>query len=181
MDENTSWQKQLLVGVGLLVVVGLLVGGVIGVVALKAADVAGVGETQGPETGPPPGLGPTTPGQTTESTATNDAGTQPGTTTTSETSTRRPPQRQIVLTASPQQAATYQRVNLSGTYRAGEGTTLQVQREQGGTWADFPTSASVSGGTFATYIETGQTGPNRFRVIDTSSGRASNVVTVRIG
>ncbi|MGH8964210.1 MAG: hypothetical protein ACRDXB_02610 [Actinomycetes bacterium] len=80
---------------------------------------------------------------------------------------------------SPQRAATFQRINLTGSYRGGNGTTLQVQRHEG-RWVDFPTSATVSGGRFATYVETGHTGKNRFRVIDESSGRASKPVTVTV-
>ena len=43
MDDETDWRKQLLVGLGVLVIVALLVGGVVGVIAIKAADVAGIG------------------------------------------------------------------------------------------------------------------------------------------
>ncbi|MEJ7690929.1 MAG: hypothetical protein WKF76_11130 [Nocardioidaceae bacterium] len=55
-----------------------------------------------------------------------------------------------------------------------------MQRDEGSGWADFPTSATVSAGTFATYIVTGVTGLNRFRMLDTVTGRASNVVKVFI-
>ncbi len=179
MDENTSWQKQLLVGGGLLVVVGLLVGGVIAVAALKAADVAGVGQPRVHSTEPPPGLGTSTPPSSespTDSPATS-APTNPATTTTAPP----PPRRVIRLLVSPQQAAAYERVNLTGAYRtAPEGTTVQVQRADGGGWAEFPTTATVSGGRFSTYIETGHIGLNRLRVLDTVTGRASNVVKVRI-
>lgn len=180
MDEDTSWQKQLLVGVVLLLIVGLLVGGIVGFVALKAADVAGVGETRTPDTGPPPGLGPTTasPESTTSARPPKSTPTTP--TTTKPTRTRRPPQRAIVLTAFPQQATILQRVTLSGSYQAPPGTSLQVQRDEGGTWVDFPTSATANGGTFSTYVATGQEGRNLFRVVDTSTGRTSNVVVVTI-
>lgn len=180
MDENTSWHKQLLVAAGMLVVVGLLVGGVVAVVALKAADVAGVGQPQAQSTEPPPGLGTSTP-PVTQST-TDFPGTSAPPTTSATTTTPRPrPQRAIRLLVSPQQAGTYERVDLTGVYRgAADGTTLQVQRAEGNVWADFPTSASVSAGTFATYIETGVNGLNRFRMLDTANGRASNVVRVRI-
>lgn len=185
ITEDTPWQKQLLVGASLLLVVGLLVGGVVAVAALKAADVAGVGETQVPDTGPPPGLGPTTetPDTTVGPKTTAppmSAPTTPTQTPTTTTRTRRPPQPAIMLTASPLQATTYQRVSLSGTYAAVPGTSLQVQRKQGGAWADFPTTAHVNGGTFSTYIATGQAGQNPFRVVDTATGKTSNVVVVMI-
>lgn len=179
MDEETSWQRQLLVGVGLLVIVGLLVGGLIAVVALKAADVAGVGEKGAESTDPPPGLFPNGPNGSSTPPPTSPRPTTPP---TSQPTTRRPPQPAIELVASPLQAATYERVNLTGSYRgAPTGASLQVQRaEAGGAWADFPTSASVSDSTFATYIETGRLGPNRFRVVDASTGKMSNVVVVLI-
>jgi len=186
MDEDTSWQKQLLVATGMLVVVGLLVGGVIAVVALKAADVAGVGRPRVQSTEPPPGLSRSTPPPTkttTNSPATLAAPTTsaPTTSAPTTTTTQPRPQRAIRLLASPQQAGTYERVDLSGVYRgAADGTTLQVQRDEGSGWADFPTSATVSAGTFATYIVTGVTGLNRFRMLDTVTGRASNVVKVFI-
>jgi hypothetical protein len=55
-----------------------------------------------------------------------------------------------------------------------------VQRFEG-SWVDFPVSASVRGGTFTTYIYTGRSGPNRFRVIDKATGKKSNPVRVTIG
>ena len=74
-----------------------------------------------------------------------------------------------------------QQIDLTGSYPGGDGAIVQVQRRQGGTWVDFPVTASVSGGTFATYVQTGQTGVNRFRVIDSDSREVSNEVTVRVG
>lgn len=193
MDENSPVRSQLLVGVGVLLAVALLIGGIVGLVALKAADVAGLNESDGTssrDSGPPLGIGtnsrppdptseptPVSPTETSTSTETSD--TAP-TTPTETTKTRKPkPAKQITLDASPDSAGTYERVNLTGTYRRGEGSTLQVQRKEGGAWVDFPTDAYVSGGTFSTYIETGQTGQNRFRVID-PTGRTSNVVSVMI-
>jgi len=77
---------------------------------------------------------------------------------------------------------TFGEITLTGTYSAADGTTLQVQRrEAGGVWADFPVTATVTGGTFSTYIQTGQTGTNRIRMMDTSTGAMSNVVTVDVG
>ncbi len=232
MDENTSWQKQLLAGAGLLLVVGLLVGGIIGLVALKAADVAGVGGTPTPDTGPPPGLGPiptspettaptkptttqttpTTP-TTTQTTRTPPTTTQPvptfptfptppttqpvptfptfptsqttqttepAPTTTTTTRTPQPLPQVIQLVATPLQATSFERVSLSGTYPAPAGTILQVERNRGAGWAEFPTTATVDAGTFSTYVATGILGANQFRVVDTSTGKLSNVVIVMI-
>ena len=73
-----------------------------------------------------------------------------------------------------------ERINLTGVYQGGEGARLQVQRFENG-WVDFPVSTSVSGGSFTTYIYTGRSGPNRFRVIDKEADKASNPVRVSVG
>ena len=72
---------------------------------------------------------------------------------------------------------------LTGTYAgAAPGTSLQVQRRQGTTWTNFSTvTASVNAGQFSTWIETGQPGPNRFRMFDAGASKASNIVVVQIG
>ena len=56
-----------------------------------------------------------------------------------------------------------------------------MQRFEGGSWTDFPVSAHVSGGQFATYVTTSHTGPQRFRVADKTADRMSNAVRVRVG
>ena len=87
----------------------------------------------------------------------------------------------IVLQAGQTSVAPMQQIDLSGSYAGGDGAILQVQRFEGGSWRDFPVTARVSGGQFTTYIQTGQTGENKFRMADTDSGAASNEVTVTIG
>ena len=74
-----------------------------------------------------------------------------------------------------------QQIDLTGAYPGGEGAILQVQRFENGAWSDFPVTMSVSGGTFATFVQTAQVGPNKFRVVDTDSGVMSNEVRVTIG
>ena len=69
---------------------------------------------------------------------------------------------------------------LTGTYPGGEGQILQVQRFQDGAWVDFPATISVSDETFTTYIIPGVTGQSRFRVVDNSTGKASNEVSVLV-
>jgi hypothetical protein len=86
----------------------------------------------------------------------------------------------ITLVVSPQRVAPGQRIDFSGSYNR-EGATLQIQRQVGGSWTDFPVSATVSGGSFQTWITTSQTGPAPFRVIDSATGALSNTVTVTIG
>jgi hypothetical protein len=191
MDDQTSWEKQLLVGAAVLVAVALLVGGIVAVVALKAADVAGLTSEPGNNspTGPPAmseDLPESASAPTTSAPATSQPPTSSPTTTSPPSKDDRKKDRKkkrrnrIELQVSPPSAGTYERVNLTGSYRAGDGATLQVQRLESGSWVDFPTSATVSGGTFSTYIETGHTGPNKFRMLDTATGRTSNVAVVRI-
>jgi hypothetical protein len=89
-------------------------------------------------------------------------------------------QRPIDLSAAQDQVSPMQRIDLTGSYQGGEGAVLQVQRFSNGSWGDFPVTASVSGGTFATYVQTSQSGKVRFRMIDTDSGALSNQVVVRV-
>jgi hypothetical protein len=91
------------------------------------------------------------------------------------------PAEAISLTATQQSVSPMQQIDLAGTYQAGEGAILQVQRFDNGAWVDFPVTASVTGGTFGTAVATGRTGENRFRVIDTDSEAISNEVTVTVG
>lgn len=91
------------------------------------------------------------------------------------------PAAQISLSASQLSVSAMQQIDLTGTYPQGEGAILQVQRFEGGQWADFPVTVSVSGQTFSTYVQTSQPGPNKFRVKDTDSPRVSNEVTVTVG
>jgi hypothetical protein len=85
----------------------------------------------------------------------------------------------IRLHAGKARVGRYERVALRGRYTGGNRRTLAVQRFEGGTWRRFPTSATVRGGTFSTYVASGRPGPNRFRVVDRGR-RASNIVVVRV-
>ena len=55
---------------------------------------------------------------------------------------------------------------------------LQVQRFEEGKWRDFGVSATVRVGTFETYVMTGQSGEQRFRMYDPAAKEGSNVVLV---
>jgi hypothetical protein len=134
---------------------------------------------------PSPSLSPT---PTRKESASPSSGTRPADRTRpspsrepSPSRTRRPQRDQgITLRASASSVGSYGRVTLSGRYPGGNGTTLQVQRREGGSWAAFPTSATVDGGSFSTYVASGQPGPNRFRVVDPTSGKGSNVVVFTV-
>lgn len=174
MDE-TSWQKQLLIGVVMLLVVGGLIGVVVAVAGLKAADLAGIGETKhttssGQRLHVPRNVG---------THRTGGSSRHPASSAPTGTARHQPhSRRSFSLTASPTTARTLQKINLTGSYKAPDGTTLQVQRREDGGWADFPTTAHVVGGSFATYIETTHIGANHLRMTDKANGRSSNVATV---
>jgi hypothetical protein len=175
--DETNWQKQLLLGIVMLLVVAGLIGVVLAVAGLKAANLAGIGDTEQPTRSNerlhiPRNVASSTPGRST------------GTTTSSSTPTptthSKPPQHLITLRVSPSSVGSFEHINLSGSYRAPDGTTLQVQRKENGVWTDFPVTTHVSGGSFATYVETAHTGLNLFRVSDGASTRTSNVVRVTV-
>ncbi len=86
----------------------------------------------------------------------------------------------ITLVVSPQRVAPGQRIDFSGSYSR-EGASLQIQRQVGGSWTNFPVTTTVSGGTFQTWITTSQTGDAPFRVVDSATNVVSNTVTVEIG
>ncbi|MGI8433429.1 MAG: hypothetical protein ACR2LE_01600 [Nocardioidaceae bacterium] len=179
MDDESDWVKQVLVGVGVLLVVAAGIGGLIGLVGIKAADFAGITSepTHARETMV---LGPGGP-STRPSPSPSPSPTRHSPRTSAPATTSHPPERSITLKAAPTSAATYERVTLSGTCPAAACSTLQVQRKEGNVWVDFPTQASGTDGNFSTYIQTGHTGDNLFRVQETSTGKVSPPVTVTIG
>jgi len=180
MDDETNWQRQLLVGLTVLVAVGALIGGIVALISITAADYAGIDGSDSPTS-------PTTLSQPSDDAPSDDDPSEPtesgGTSVepTPSESTKKPrPDKGITLVATPTSVSSYDRINLTGTYAGGSGTTLQVQRKEGGQWVDFPTSATVNGRTFATYVETGRPGTNKFRMKVIGASQASNPVTVRV-
>jgi hypothetical protein len=163
-----TWQRQLLVGLSVLLVIAALVGVIVAGIAVKAADYLGVGH----------GHGGSTPAHVLPSTG-NATKQEP----TKHPQTSTPPTHHqthtISLTETPATVGASAKINLSGQYPGGDGATLQIQRSIGtGPWADFPVTTHVTGGSFATYIETSYTGVNHIRVLDKATGKTSNVVTV---
>lgn len=196
-DDETPWYRSLLVGVGALLGVAVLVGGLIAIVALGAVSVTGIGD-EGAQVAEEPTLyipertasdedaEDDDPGLTLEDL---NGGVDPTKDDKAEESQspkpepkpkpRKPPRSVVSLSASPLEVSQMERIYLTGTYPGGEGASLQVQRLEG-SWRDFPTSTSVSGGTFSTYVMTGQSGVNKFRVVDAATGKKSNIVTVTV-
>ncbi len=173
--ENRPVLTGLIALVGVAVVIGLL-GGLAVMVGVKASGI-GEDSSAGSGGGAPATFNLPRPTDTGTPTPTpTDTGSP------SETGTEPPaPTTGITLSTPQQSVGAMQQIVLTGSYQAGEGAILQVQRLEDGTWADFPVTMSVGGGTFSTYVLTGRTGENTFRVIDTDTEVTSNEVTVTVG
>ena len=182
-DQDGNLPRQLLMALGALLAAALVVGGIMSVVALGAAKVAGVGETSGATAEPSIFIpAPSSPSSTPDAPAETPTASPSPTPSPDADGSDKPAKktRQVItVSASPGRGSTGERIYLRGTYREGNGTTLQVQRFEGG-WRDFPVSATVRGGAFETYVQSGQEGRNRFRVVDASTGRTSGPVTVTL-
>ena len=174
--ENRPVLTGLIALVGVAVVIGLL-GGLAIMVGVKAT---GIGDTSSAsdDSGSPSTFQLPRPSDTGSSAPAPEESVDPspGTESSSEA-----PAEAISLTAVQQSVSPMQTIDLTGTYQAGEGAILQVQRFENGAWSDFPVTVSVSGGMFATAVQTGRTGPNKFRVVDTDTQVTSNEVTVTVG
>jgi hypothetical protein len=86
----------------------------------------------------------------------------------------------LYLSAAPVIVGPMERINLTGQWPGHDNEGLLVQRFEGGKWADFGVHVNVNLGTFDTYVMTGRTGDQRFRVFDPGSDTASNEVTVTV-
>ncbi len=185
MPERQRKEHPVVAGLIALVGVGLAIGLLAGGGALVATRVLGFGDdatavdSNRRESMYLPQPEKTTASPAPSSVPTQSAASEP----TGPVRTTREPQTDITLQAGATKVGPMQRIDLTGTYPGGEGAVLQVQRATGpgDSWVDFPVTVTVSGGTFSTYVQTGRSGPNRFRVVDTDSDTASNEVTVTIG
>jgi LysM repeat protein len=169
----------------MLLVVGVLIGGIIAFAGIKVADLAGLNDDTS-STGnssqrlhvPRNGYTPSTGTRSSApQTSTTPGGGAPSTTTSPPNKPHKP---HFTLTISPTSASTYEHIDLTGTYDAPDGTALQVQRKENGSWVDFNATTSVSNHQFHTYIETGHTGVNIFRVADVFRGTSSQIATVTV-
>jgi hypothetical protein len=177
-------------GLVALVGVGLAVGLIAGLAALVAVQVLGVGNAGASDraTGaqslylpePQPTKAESGP-LITLAPAPSASGGGGGTATPEKSEEpEEKPEREISLSASQGEVAPMEQIDLTGVYPGGEGAILQVQRFTAGSWQDFPVTVSVSDETFATYVQTSQPGPNRFRVVDTDTDLISNEVKIRV-
>lgn len=175
-----------------LVGVGLIVGLVVGLAALVGTRMLGFnGETATAEATsnqsmflPRPekteaASGPLITLDADPSASADDEESQPSET---ESTKKKKKDKQISLSASQTEVSSMEQIDLTGVYPGGEGAILRVEIFSGGGWQEFAQiTTNVSDQTFSTYIQSGQVGMQRFRVVDTDTGEASNEVRVRIG
>lgn len=181
-DENRPVIAGLLALVGVAVAIGL----VAAVAVLAGAQVVGLSGGHAAAVGGDDNASMVVPKPQKTQPASGPSITL-GSNPTSSTSSSPPPKihkpkKRISLQAGETQVSPMGRIDLTGTYPGGEGAVLNVQKFSNGSWQDFYSiSASVTNGTFSTYIQTGTPGLNRFRVIDSDTKLASNPVRVQIG
>jgi hypothetical protein len=176
-DDERSEQVRnaLLKALGVVVVIGLLIA--IGTTVMVRA--LGLNETG--DTGPV-GAAPDRPTKELPTTALPVPGekNEEPTDEPSESASDDAGDGRIELAISPVLARPMERVNFTGSYKGADNMQLEVQRFEDGVWANFGVKATVRVGTFETYIMTGHTGENRFRVFDPESQQGSNVILVTI-
>jgi hypothetical protein len=129
-------------------------------------------------------------------TETTDEATQEETTPPEEDEetpedTEEPDETTISLTADPTSVAASQRITLSGALEpAVEGVLLRVERRLGDDddWSGFPdsnnpvTTTTRSDGEFSTWVQTGRTGENEWRLVTEIDGEeiVSSTATVTV-
>jgi hypothetical protein len=183
--DDPHKREQVYATLGVVVVLALIVGGVMAGIAYGVAHVAGLtgGSDPVPAAGPaapatsayaaasPSSAAPATPAAS--ASASPSASTSPG-------ARRHDRHGAIALTAHPRRVAQMGRISLDGRYGGGAGQVLQVQRREAGRWSSFPVTITVRGGTFHSWVASGRSGVNRFRVVDIRAGKASNPVAVTV-
>lgn len=166
--------------VGVAVVVGLILGGA----ALAATQVLGLGgDDATTEATSADSMYLPSPSKTPDSDdpaftlAPGDEETEQESESPTESES---PDQAITLSASQTEVASMEQIDLTGVYPGGEGAILQVERFIDGAWGEFEVTVPVSNETFSTYVQTGQTGVNKFRLRDTDNDEVSNVVSVTV-
>lgn len=174
-DQHRPVLTGLIALVGVAVAIGLL-GGLAVVVGVQATGLDGT-TTATDESASPSAFNLPRPSDTGSSIPEPDDVVEPS----AGEETSEAPAEAISLTVVQQSVSPMQNIDITGTYPQGEGAILQVQRLEGDTWSDFPVTIPVSGGTFGSYVQTAQVGPNQFRVVDTDTQAISNEITVTVG
>lgn len=203
-----EWRRQMLISLSKVLGIAVCVGLVVGGLALAGADALGLTDDDGSAPAPAhaatkaSGTPSATPSSASPGPGAGEQQSRTATPTPTPTQTQEPKRAQkpdhekkprsrrhherrrhaggvLTLSASPRNVHKYGRVSLSGRYPGHNGTTLRVQRAEPD-WHDFPVTVTVRGGRFHTWVESGYPGVNRFRVVDTRTGKTSAPVTVRV-
>jgi hypothetical protein len=116
---------------------------------------------------------------------TSDPKSTPTSTTTpgagANTCSGSPEEEAIQLEDLGDSARPFQPVRIQGTYHGGGDTFLRVQRWEGGKWLAFPLPTKTDqSGQFTAYVELGQPGRYRLRVLDPDSGVTSKTFVLVI-
>jgi hypothetical protein len=178
-DPDGARNRAILFSLVTLVVIGVVVGLTVGWLGSRAVDSTGIDDVHAPDNQP----GISEPDPVDDFTATPSPSDKADETPTEPTKTHkpRPKPNEPTLNASPMQASTSEEVSLTGRFPGvGAGVYLQVERREGGVWTDFPVDMTTNqGGTYSTWIITGHTGPNLFR-ITAENGESTPPVVVQI-
>ena len=182
-DRDSRVLRLVAFSIGGVVVLGVVVGLLLSWVGTSVLDAAGINGDDGGTAQRPIMQDPVAPTPSPTATPTEPTTTEP-TEPTEPTTTRtdEPSAGAGTLAATPESAAAFTRVTLTGRLPGvPAGTSLQVQRLEDGSWMPFPTTATATAsGSFSTYVEIGQPGPNRMRVIVPASSRSTRTVTITI-
>jgi len=161
-----------------VVAIAVGVGAVIAIAVFLIVKALGLGE------GPPAAHATAEPDTPLPTTALTSSGSPTPSEEPSATATSKParPKDKIKLSATPEQVAPGERINLTGSYPGADNVALQVQRKENDAWVPFAdVQAQVRVGAFETYVITSRTGGMKFRVFDPTSNAASNAVGVTVG
>lgn len=189
-DPVGARNRAILFGLVTLVVLGVIVGLSVGWLGSRAVDSTGIDEVEAPR-GDPGNTedpyedftaSPSEPEETDTTEPSEPTETEPST-PTEPPETRKPRKpRGPTLHASPSTASGNEQVTLSGRFPGlASGVTLAVERREGGVWASFAdvTTTTERRGRFSTWIWTGQSGRNLFRVT-AETGVSTPPVVVQI-
>lgn len=185
-DREERRALPVLWGLVAMVAAALLVGGVLAVgaaVATRATGLASSGGDATAETSQRETLflpEPTDTGSEPEPYITLSDVPEPPEPSSTFSETPEAPETEITLESGQTSVSPMEAIDLTGTYVGGDGAVLRVQKFESGAWADFPVTVPVNGESFSTFIQTGSSGENRFRVLDSDTGEASNEVRVLI-
>lgn len=176
--QDPSVARLILVVLAALVTVGVVVGLMLSWVGTSALRAAGLDDAD-PE---PRQSGPAVTSTPKPSAPTAAPGDDEPTTPSSTRTRSTPTPSAGSLRASPATAGSFEQVTLSGRLPGvAPGTSLQVERREGGGWVPFPASTTTAAsGSFSTFVALGQLGANVMRVVIPGTQRSTPTVTIRI-